>query len=81
MTQFNTFNSKLSNSQLNKLKPGIKNGTQVTISLSSNALGESNDKTNFPYKILLTNTQVSKIRKGFENGSSANTKIFKNSIL
>ena len=48
----------MSNSQLNKLKSGIKNGTQVTINLSSNAIGSSNDKTNFPYKLLLTNTQV-----------------------
>ena len=27
MTQYNTLNVKLSNSQLNKLKSGIKNGT------------------------------------------------------
>ena len=30
MTQHNTLNVKLSNSQLNKLKSGIKNGTEVT---------------------------------------------------
>ena len=30
MTQYNTLNVKLSNSQLNKLKSGIKNGTEVT---------------------------------------------------
>ena len=29
MTQYNTFNVKLSNSQLNKLKLGIKTGTEV----------------------------------------------------
>ena len=28
MTQYNTLNAKLSNSQLNKLKLGIKNGTE-----------------------------------------------------
>ena len=28
MTQYNTFDEKLSNSQLNKLKYGIKNGTE-----------------------------------------------------
>ena len=48
------------------LKSGIKNETQVTINLSSNAVGESNDETNFPYKLLLTNTQVSKIRKSLQ---------------
>ena len=38
MTQHNTLNVKLSNSQLNKLKSGIKNGTEVTLNLSSNIL-------------------------------------------
>ena len=30
MTQCNTLNVKLANSQLNKLKSAIKNGTEVT---------------------------------------------------
>ena len=30
MTQYITSNVKLSNSQLNKLKSGMKNGTEVT---------------------------------------------------
>ena len=77
MTQCNTLNAKLSNSQLNKLKSGIKYGTQVTLNFSRNAVGESNDENNFPYKLLLTNTQVSKIRKAFANGSSANIKFLK----
>ena len=38
MTQYNTLNVKLSNSQLNKLKSGIKNGTEVTFKLSSNVV-------------------------------------------
>ena len=54
MTQFNSLNIKLSNSQLNKLISGIKNGTKVTLNLSSNLIGNSNDETNFPHKILLT---------------------------
>ena len=58
MTQYNTLNVKFSNSQLNKLKSGIKNDTLVTLNLSSNTVGESNDQSNFPYKSLLTNTQV-----------------------
>ena len=32
MTQYNTLNVKLSNSQLNKLKSGIKNGNEVNLS-------------------------------------------------
>ena len=50
MTPYNTLNLKFSNSQLNKLKSGTKNGTQVTLKLSSNETGDSNDETNFPRK-------------------------------
>ena len=65
MTQYNTLNVKLSNSQLNKLKPTIKNETGVTLNLSWNIICDSNDENNFPYKLLLTNTQVSRLRKAF----------------
>ena len=34
MTQYNTLNIKLSNSQLNKLKSGIRNGTEITLKIS-----------------------------------------------
>ena len=70
----------MSNSQLNKLKSGIKNGTEVTLNLSSNLIGNSNDETNFSHKLLLTDTQVSKIRKAFANGSSANIKFSKTQL-
>ena len=69
MIQHNSLNIKFSNSQLNKLKSGIKNGTPATINLSSNA-NEDYDETNFPHKLLLTNAKVSKIHKAFANGSS-----------
>ena len=65
MNQYNTLNVTLSNSQLDKLKSAIKNGTGVTFDLSSNIIGDSNDENNFPHKLLLTNTQVSKLRKSF----------------
>ena len=77
MTQYNTLNIKLSNLQLNKLKFGIKNGTKVTLELSSNVIGYSNDENNFPHKFLLTNTHDSKIHKAFANGSSADVKLLK----
>ena len=38
MTQYNTLSVKSSNSQLNKLKSGTKNGTEATIKLSSNVV-------------------------------------------
>ena len=53
MTQNNTFNLKLSNSQLNKLKSGIKNSTDITLKVSSCVIGNYNDKTNFPDKIII----------------------------
>ena len=73
MTHYNTLNVKLFNSQLNKLKSGIKNGTEVALNLSSNLIANSNDETNFPHKLLLTNTQVPRTGYAFANGSSANT--------
>ena len=70
----------MSNSQLNKLKLGTRNGTEVTLNLSSNVIGCSNEKTNFPHK-LLTDTQVSRLRKVFSNNSSANIKLSRTSWL
>ena len=61
MTQYNTLDVKLFNSQLNKLKLGIKNVTRVTLNLSSNVVSDSYDETNFLHKLLLTNTQVSRL--------------------
>ena len=63
MTQCNTLNVQLSNSQLNKLKYAIKNGTEVTLNLMM--------------KLLLTNKQISKICKAFPNGLSAYIKFSK----
>ena len=54
MTQYNTLNVTLPDSKLKKIKSGIKNGTEVTLKLSSNAVGDSNDETNFPHKLLLS---------------------------
>ena len=52
MTQYNSLNVKLSDSQLNELKPAIKNETEVVLRLSSNLIGNSNDETNFLHKSL-----------------------------
>ena len=65
------------NSQLNKLKSGIKNDTEVTLKISSNFVGDSSDENNFSHKLLLTNTQVSRLRKAFANKFSTNIKLSK----
>ena len=70
MTQYNSLNVKLSNSQLNKLKSVIKNGTDVILELLSNTIANSDDEANFPHELLLTNRQVSNLRKAFANHTS-----------
>ena len=74
MTQCNSLNLKLSNSQLNKLKSVIKIETEVVLRLSPNMIGDSNDEINFPHRLLLTDRQVSNIRKAFADNSSADIK-------
>ena len=56
MTQYNSLNVKLSNSQLNKFKPAIKNENEVVLRLSSNITGDN--KTNFPHKLLIDKFQI-----------------------
>ena len=70
----------MSNLQMNKLKSGISNCTEVTSSISSNVVGGSNDKNNFLQKLLLNNIQVSKLRKAFANNSPANIKLSKTQL-
>ena len=78
MTQYNSLNVKLSNSQLNKLKSAIKNESEVVLRLSSNMIG--NNETNFPHKLLLTDRQVSSLFKSFANNSSADIKLSKTQL-
>ena len=78
MTQYNSLNVKLSNSQFNKLKSAIKNETEVVLRLSSNMIGDN--ETNFPHKLLLTNRQVANLRKAFANHSSADIKLSKTQL-
>ena len=63
MTRYSTLVLEFSNSHLNKLKSGIKNGTKVTLNLRSNVIGDSNDKTKFLYKLILFDTQVPRLHK------------------
>ena len=81
MTQYNSLNVKLSNSQLNKLKSAIKNETEVVLRLSSNMIGNSDDETNFTHELLLTNRQVTNLRKAFTNNSSTDIKLSKTQLF
>ena len=80
MTQYNSLNVKLSNSQLNKLKSSIKNETDVVLRISSNMVGDSNDNTNFPHELLLTNRQVANICKAFAKNTSIDIKLSKTQL-
>ena len=72
MAKYNTLNIKLSNSQLNKLKPAVKNKTEVVLRLSSNIIGNSDDETNFSYK---TSRKVTNLRKVLANNSWTDIKL------
>ena len=48
--------------------------------LSPNMIGNSNDDTNFPHKLLLTNRQVANVRKAFANNSSTDIKLSKTQL-
>ena len=76
MTQYNSLNVKLSNSQLNKY--AIKNESEVVLRLSLNIIGD--DETNFPHKLLLTNRQVANLRKAFANHLSTDIKLSKTQL-
>ena len=78
MTQCNSLNVKLSNSELSKLKSTIKNESEVVLRLSLNMIG--NNETNFPHELLLTNRQVLNLRKSFANNSSADIKLPKTQL-
>ena len=77
LTQYNSLNVKLWNSQLNKLKSAIKNET-VVLRLLSNSIGDN--ETNFPHKFLLTNRRVSNLRKAFTDNWSTDIKLSKTQL-
>ena len=77
MTQYNSLNNKLSNSQLNKLKSAITNELEVVLRLYPNMIGDSNDEANFPHELVLTDRHVSSNRQAFANNSSADIKFLK----
>ena len=64
----------MSDSQLHKLKSAKIIGTEVSLTLISNNIGDSNNESNFPRKLLLTDIQVSRLCKSSVNNLSANIK-------
>ena len=77
MTQCNSLNVKLLNSQLSNLKSAIKNETELVLRLSSNMVGNFNDEMIFPHKLILTNIPVASLHKYFVNHLSTDIKLSK----
>ena len=77
MTQCNSLNVKLSDSQLNKFESAIKNENRVVLRLS-NMIGDN--ETNFPHNLLLTNRQVLNLCKTFANHLSTDIKLSKSQL-
>ena len=67
--------------QFDELKSGTKDGSEVTLNLVSNLIGDSNVEIKFPYKLLLTGRQSSRLGKAFANNSSTNIRISKIQLL
>ena len=80
MTQYNSLNVKLSNSELNKLNSAINNESELVLRLSSHMIGNSDDKINFPHELLLAKRQVANLRKAFANHLSTDIKLSKTKL-
>ena len=80
MTQYIGLNVKLSNSQLSKLNSAMKNKIEIVLRLSSNMIGSSDYKTNFPHELLLTNRQDVNLHKAFAYNSSTDIKLSKTQL-
>ena len=66
MVEYFKVNVKLSDTQLKKLKPAVKDKTETTLRISLNIFN-GND---LPYELLLTTGQKRKLRNIFNNNIS-----------
>ena len=80
MTQYGSVNVKLSDLELNELKSAAKYESGVALRLSPSMISNSNDDSNFSYKLLLANTQVANLRKASTDSLSAKMKLPKTEV-
>ena len=78
MTQYNSLNAKLSNSQRNKLKSSIKKWSRSSFKMIIKY--DCWYETNFLHKLLLTNRQVANLCKAFANYLSTDIKLSKTQL-
>ena len=62
---------------ISKIKSRTYTYPQVNLNFSSNVVGDSNNESNFPQKLLLTNALVSGLFKVFANNLLANVNLSK----
>ena len=69
-------NTKLSNSQLNKLKSAVKNNEGTTLRMNARIFNENN----LPDELFLTQRQITKLRNNIANNVSTDVKLSKAQI-
>ena len=74
--EYNRVNAKLSNSQLNKLKPVVKNRQGTILRMNARMFSTNN----LPHELLLTTRQTTKLRNAIENNMSTDIKLSKAQI-
>ena len=73
MVEYSKVNLKLTDAQLKKLKPAVKNRTGTTLRMSLKIFGEND----LPHELLLTTRQKTKLRNAFNSNISTDIKLSK----
>ena len=76
MVEYSQVNVKLSDTQLKKLRTGVKNKTGTTLRMSLKIL----DGNDLPHELLLTTRQKTKLRYAFNNNMSTDLNLSKAQI-
>ena len=76
MFEYNKVNVKLIDTQLKKLKTGVRNKTGTTMRMSLEML----DGNDLPHELLLTTRQKARLRNAFNNNISTDLKLSKAQI-
>ena len=73
MVEYSKVNLKLTDAQLKKLKPAVKNRTGTTLRMSLKIFGEND----LAHELLLTTRQKTKLRNAFNSNMSTDIKLSK----
>ena len=71
MVEYSNVNVKLSDTQLKKLKPAVKDKTGTTLRMSLKMF----DGNDLPHELLLTTRQKTKLRNAFNNNISTDLEL------